>query len=296
MSSQNPPTNQKNEQMQIFNSQNEQSSSKFSNLPLSKAEINKNSIDSYYTYTRIVADDDNGNQFTDQQYKNYIETVARHRNENRLYAHWVNSQNLECKAIGPETKCFCGCRYKQHNVDQIGINNSDDLNQKIKIKCKVKGCKCGNFTFAPTIGPNNFAKCFCKHDAELHRTPGKKCQKSPNFCNCQKYSPTLICDCQEPANLHSTKIENRQMRAKLSKRTDFGEEFGLAHAPDFGGGRIPVGALYKGLGGLTGHKSLMSGQSRKLMEDAGILPVTAPVRAAGSGAHNEMINLYKNLE
>jgi hypothetical protein len=34
------------------------------------------------------------------------------KNKNRLYLCWRNEKQIECKMIGPETKCFCNHRFK----------------------------------------------------------------------------------------------------------------------------------------------------------------------------------------
>ena len=46
--------------------------------------------------------------------------------KNRIYVSWRNKKNIECKMIGPETKCFCNHRFKEHD------------NQNIKVHCNVK--------------------------------------------------------------------------------------------------------------------------------------------------------------
>ena len=34
------------------------------------------------------------------------------KSKNKLYLCWRNSDGVECKMIGPETKCFCNHRFK----------------------------------------------------------------------------------------------------------------------------------------------------------------------------------------
>lgn len=36
------------------------------------------------------------------------------KSKKRLYLCWKNSNGVECKMIGPETKCFCNHRFKEH--------------------------------------------------------------------------------------------------------------------------------------------------------------------------------------
>lgn len=35
--------------------------------------------------------------------------------KDRWYASWRNSKGFDCKMIGPETKCFCNHKFKDHN-------------------------------------------------------------------------------------------------------------------------------------------------------------------------------------
>lgn len=269
------------------------------------SENAQNAIDSYFTYTRIVCDDDKGNTFDDLQYKNYIETVAKHRNEHRIYANWclvdIDASNedpkshhlpiiMECKSIGPETKCFCGCRFKNHKTDQIGINNTP--NPKITVPCE--NCKCKNFKYISNInGPNNPAKCICKHGPEFHqRLQNKKCSRF-EYCGCTGYKPVYTCSCKNSALKHRTIFENRHQRVARNVKTDMGELKPNIHAPNYGS-KIPVGVLYKGLGGLLGMQSMLTGQERhemKQLQNGGPAP-----RQSSSGGHSSLIDLYKNLE
>ncbi len=36
------------------------------------------------------------------------------KSKNRLYLSWNNAKGTECKMIGPETKCFCNHKFKDH--------------------------------------------------------------------------------------------------------------------------------------------------------------------------------------
>lgn len=265
-------------------------------------------IDSYFTYTKIVADDDHGKTFSDSEYKNYIEKIARKRDEHRIYANWClvdleaepDSQTqlpkilMDCKAIGPETTCFCGCRFKNHAVDQPTVNSSDDLSQKIKVKClSCKNCK--NFKYIPPVrGPSKLAKCSCKHEVEFHRrNPNKICsQQDRTNCGCTGYRPVALCSCKNSALQHRTIFENRKMRVYRNQKTDLGCDTPNAHAPDYGQ-KIPIGVLYKGLGGLVTMTSNLSGQERF---EIGIGPSAIPVSQPKSSMHSNMIDLYKNLE
>ena len=63
-------------------------------------------------YFRIVGDDDRGTLFTPEQYEEYKRTVVPKRIKNRIFTSWASKiTDIECKMIGPETKCFCQHRY-----------------------------------------------------------------------------------------------------------------------------------------------------------------------------------------
>ena len=92
-----------------------------------------NHIDAYAEYKRIVGDDDNGRLFSEEEYANYCRKIVPLRLKNRLYVSWQNQNRLDCKLIGPETKCLCQCRYKNHQSDVADPNAPGAR----KLKCKV---------------------------------------------------------------------------------------------------------------------------------------------------------------
>ena len=212
-----------------------------------------NCIDSYYTYSKIVGNDDNGKPFTPKQLQFYIQKIAKFRNENRIYCYWVNPDGLECKSIGPETKCLCGCLFKDHRVDQKNANQKVD--QKLKVDCKkCKNGNCSNFFYVPGHG-TTYVRCGgCKRATDDHKNPGNK-SSNPS---CTGFYSNWNCDCGISAKFHKTIFQNRLTRSHYNKRTDFGEPNGLPHDPFLNEDNRPISNLYKGLGGLTGHCSLMS--------------------------------------
>ena len=64
-------------------------------------------IDAYAEYRRIVCDDDHGQLFSQEEYEAYKKRVIPNRIKNRLYVSWQNQDKMDCKLIGPETKCLC---------------------------------------------------------------------------------------------------------------------------------------------------------------------------------------------
>jgi hypothetical protein len=102
-------------------------------------------VQAYINYRNIVGDDDGGKMMTDEEFEAYKKKVAEAR-KNHLYVYWVNSKGYECKAIGPESMCFCGHRYKSHNFDNVKTK---------KVTCKTSKCKCPLFNYVPVYGSND---------------------------------------------------------------------------------------------------------------------------------------------
>ena len=86
----------------------------------------QNSLQAYIEYRNIVGNDDNGKLMSEKEFEEYKKNVAQKR-KNHLYVYWVNADGFECKAIGPESMCFCNHRYKAHDFDSITDK---------KVKCK----------------------------------------------------------------------------------------------------------------------------------------------------------------
>jgi hypothetical protein len=79
---------------------------------------------------------------------------------------WVNPKGLECKVVGPSTKCFCDHYFKNH----------DFLEAKgEKVKCKQAGCACTNYSYIPIYGSQDF-KCNCKHSYQVHQLNKRNCK------------------------------------------------------------------------------------------------------------------------
>ena len=91
--------------------------------------------------TLSKGDDDNGTLFTEEEYEAYKKKVFPLRLKNRLYVSWQNSTGRDCKLIGPETKCHCQCRYKNHVTDVT------DPNAKGARRLKCKKCSCKGFMY-----------------------------------------------------------------------------------------------------------------------------------------------------
>lgn len=71
--------------------------------------------------------------------KNY-----REKSKNRIYCSWRNQKGQECKMVGPQTKCFCDHRFKDHEY----LEPKD----KTKVCCKVPKCNCKCYLYIPVHG------------------------------------------------------------------------------------------------------------------------------------------------
>ena len=90
---------------------------------------------------RIVGEDDGGKLLSEEEYAKYRERAIIAR-KNRIYVNYrCMSTGMDCKVIGPQSKCFCGHKYQQHATD-----NYQDKN----IHCKAKDCKCKLFESIPS--------------------------------------------------------------------------------------------------------------------------------------------------
>lgn len=172
------------------------------------AKENEKHIQAYLEYRNIVGDDDGGKLMSEAEFEAYKKKVAEAR-KNHLYVYWINQKGFECKAIGPESMCFCGHRYKNHNFDNVKTK---------KINCKTAKCKCKLYEYIPVYGSND-VKCLCKHSYSLHDNITRKCTKCTT---CQTFGSKFTCNCTMTYDEHSTIIENREERLAKGKAVDPG--------------------------------------------------------------------------
>lgn len=181
----------------------------------------------------------------------------------RLFVHWRCSEAVECKAVGPATRCFCGHSYSSHAWYETASK---------RVRCRVDGCRCECFSYLPGRGAT-FLRCKCKHTHEDHRTkdgrPGP-CAK----CACTCFSSEWRCACGATHDEHRTTFETRADRARA----------GLPVEENLGGWSAEKPHLDAACGGVTRMASLLSGVER---EGIGPLPITDGA-AAGSGADAEL--------
>ncbi|XP_015229651.1 PREDICTED: protein FAM221A [Cyprinodon variegatus] len=191
------------------------------------------SVDDYWEYRRVVGDDDGGKLFTPEEYEEYKKKILPLRMKNRLYVSYGVPGGIDCKLIGPETQCFCGHRYKQHQTDWEVVPSERPL----ALPCKVMGCHCSTYTYTPRVGCNP-VRCRCKHLPQDHsEAQGHMCKKC-NFCS--SFHSPFTCGCGRPCFEHRTLVETKLERQARGQ---------------------PVGrdVPYAAMGGLTGFSSLMDG-------------------------------------
>lgn len=191
-------------------------------------------VQAYIEYENIVGAADGGKMLSPDEYEEFKKHVAAQR-ANRLFVYWTNSQALECKTIGPFSKCFCDHRYKDHLTDNV---------KSKKVPCKAPKCKCRHFNYVPIYGSNDL-KCLCKHSFKEHDPSSKKCERAK--CKCAAFSSTHSCSCSLHYNAHSTLFYTKDERISMGKPVD-----------NLGGG----GEMYAALGGLTDFSDLVDGVER----------------------------------
>eukprot|EP00039_Didymoeca_costata_P013553 m.208338 g.208338 ORF g.208338 m.208338 type:complete len:257 (+) comp15808_c0_seq2:3011-3781(+) len=214
-------------------------------------------VEAYLEYRRVVGDDDGGKLFTPEEYEAYKKTHAgSERAAARLFVTWCpRDLSAECKAIGPETPCFCGHRYKAHKTEF----KLEELSSEIpKLPCRERGCGCDAFTFVPALGGMQHVRCRCKHTTEDHNHQCGNTACTRQGCKCKKFSSGYRCpNCGCEARDHVTHVETRTQREARGLPTGPSPESSSVH--------------YRALGGLTSHSSLLPDSQR------------ADLRALGGG-------------
>jgi hypothetical protein len=168
---------------------------------------NMKHVQAYIDYRNIVGDDDGGKMMSEKDFEAYKKKVSEAR-KNHLYVYWSNNKGYDCKAIGPESQCFCGHRFKAHDFDAVKTK---------KVKCKTAKCKCPLFDYVPVYGSND-VKCLCKHSHTFHDPLKRNCSK----CQCTNFTSKFTCNCTMGYDDHQTTIETREERQGRGKAVDPG--------------------------------------------------------------------------
>ncbi|XP_048850454.1 protein FAM221A isoform X2 [Brienomyrus brachyistius] len=190
-------------------------------------------VEDYLEYRRIVGEDDGGRLFTPEQYEAYKQQVLPARLQNRLYVSWGVPGGMDCKLIGPETRCFCSHRYKQHQTDLEKL----PVERPLALPCRVPGCGCVSYSYIHLNGSQP-VRCRCKHSVQDHsEAGGRRCRKCST---CTAFHSPYTCSCGQPSYAHKTLVETKEER--LARGMPVGKD-------------VP----YIAMGGLTGFSSLAEG-------------------------------------
>lgn len=111
--------------------------------------------------------------------------------------------------VGPETKCFCNHKFKDHNY----LNPTGK-----RAPCSAAKCKCKCFEYIPSHGAYDF-KCLCKHSFKEHDCISKKCEK-PSCSQCAGFASAWTCSCGCRYSEHDSIVETFAERRESGKATN----------------------------------------------------------------------------
>lgn len=146
----------------------------------------------------IVGDTDGGKLLTEEEFAKRKQKALEDQ-KNRVYVTWLNDQGLECRSVGPSSKCFCGHKFRDH----------DTGNKQKRVSCKMPKCKCKLFEYIPIRGSQDL-KCHCKHSYKLHNVKTRLCHKEHPVrgrCSCDGFYSSFGCSCGQPFSSHYTLFE-----------------------------------------------------------------------------------------
>jgi len=187
----------------------------------------------YMEYRNLVGDTDGGVALSEKDYET-LQKKAMKAKKNELYVYWRNvSTGMDCKCLGPSSKCFCCHRYRDHSWFDVDTK---------KVKCRMPGCRCQLFDYIPVHGREDL-RCRCKHSVEHHDCVTAKCSR----CPCGTFIAAFRCACGSSYEGHATFFETKSER----------EAAGLPVRPEGYGGTLAP------MGGLSGMTSLLDGVDRQ---------------------------------
>eukprot|EP01083_Nonionella_stella_P069515 185338_1 len=191
-------------------------------------------INAYFEYRNIVGDADGGVLLSEKEYEKFKQKAIVAR-KNRIYVSWCSLKTgMECRAVGPVSKCFCTHRYRDHETD----------NKEKRMFCRIKRCPCRLFDYVPVRGCQDI-KCHCKHSYSEHDSGSKFCKRET--CSCGGFMSSFGCACGETYSNHETIFETKEERRANGRAVD-----------NLCGG----GEGYAALGGITNFSSLIDGVER----------------------------------
>jgi len=193
-------------------------------------------IDAYQEYTSLVGRLDGGRPLPEPVYEELRKRAAD--GSKRLYVYWRHTSGLDCRAIGPQSMCFCGHRYNEHDWSAFDTR---------QVRCKMPGCTCTCFNYVPVRGSQDL-KCSRCHKSYTEHNPNHGCPGVKGT----KFASSYTCSCTASYNEHETVFESREERARAGRPLDTGW---MQKAEQEG---LPVCHL----GGITGFTSLADGIDR----------------------------------
>ena len=147
---------------------------------------------------------------------------ANEAQECGIYVTWrSHSAKEDCFRVGSDSRCFCGCYFKDHEKQLT----------KNKLKTNCNKCKCKAFRFIPRrpeeIGEHWLprrkgfnintwgASCTCKHSHKEHApVRPHKCKS----CGCFDFQSDFACiSCNEKWEEHETIYETEKERELAGK-------------------------------------------------------------------------------
>eukprot|EP00929_Paragymnodinium_shiwhaense_P063147 TRINITY_DN31565_c0_g1_i1.p1 TRINITY_DN31565_c0_g1~~TRINITY_DN31565_c0_g1_i1.p1 ORF type:complete len:431 (+),score=63.41 TRINITY_DN31565_c0_g1_i1:121-1413(+) len=215
-------------------------------------------VDAYQEYSNLVGRLDGGHMLPDAEYRALRRRAAD--GSRRLYVYYRNrNTGLDCKAIGPQSMCFCGHRYNEHDWGAFETR---------RVGCKMPGCKCTCFSYIPVRGSQDQLCSTCRKSFREHRADNHGCPTGAGA-----FTSSYSCSCMSSYMDHGTVFESRGERERAGRPVDAGW---MEKAAAEG---LPVCHL----GGIIGFTSLADGIDRAYAGLEGNFGGDA--LAAGLGGH-----------
>eukprot|EP00388_Colpodella_angusta_P002989 GDKJ01010649.1.p1 GENE.GDKJ01010649.1~~GDKJ01010649.1.p1 ORF type:complete len:451 (+),score=49.19 GDKJ01010649.1:36-1388(+) len=218
-------------------------------------------VDAYLEYRNLVGETDGGRMLSEAEFER-LKMKAAKAKQNELHVYFRNSDGLDCRAVGPQSQCFCGHKYRDHDwFDTEGK----------QVHCRVPGCKCGLFEHVPVMGQQDIKCNVCKHSFLEHNCNTRKCQSSCRL-QCKTFIAAYRCACGQNYENHNTVFETKKERLVAGLPV---ANTGSSLAPS--GGITSMLDLVDGVDKeeLHSHLSLPPSMRHKLsLQDAGNLAIT----------------------
>lgn len=221
-------------------------------------------VDAYQEYSNLVGRLDGGRLLSGAVFEEIKRRACDGRR--RLYVNWRNQNGMDCRAIGPQSMCFCGHRYNEHDWGAF---------ESREVRCKMPGCACRCYNYVPVRGSQDLVCSKCSASFTEHRAD-HKCPRGDAM-----FASSYTCSCTGSYQTHHTSIESRTEREAAGRRVDAGW---MEQAATEG---LPVCHL----GGLMGFTSLTDGFDRAMAGLEGDVNVEGAVFDAGANQFLQRLHL-----